>query len=111
MILVRIYFNGRTESADHAFVAQLAEQLICSHQVIGSTPIEGLPPVAQGLEHCVYTAGVTGSKPVGRTWFAASPVVEGDLISPYKEGSTPSRTIVCRRRKVGGFFLWFFVEE
>ena len=44
-----------------ADVAQLAEQLICNQQVIGSSPIIGFPlfgPLAQ-------LVSATGSKPVG----------------------------------------------
>lgn len=54
-----------------------------------------LPSVAQRIEYRVYTAGVPGSNPGGRiinNGFAVPPVAGGDLISPFKEGSTPSRT-------------------
>ena len=51
-------------------MAQLAEQLICNQQVIGSSPIVGL--VAQWLswlERRPVTAEVTGSSPV---WVVSS---------------------------------------
>ena len=59
------------------------------------------PSVAQRIEYRVYTAGVTGSNPVGRiinNRFAVPPVAGGDLISPFKEGSTPSRTTGFSRK-------------
>ena len=42
--------NGTMNFVTHADVAQLAEQLICNQQVIGSSPIIGFPfygPLAQ----------------------------------------------------------------
>ena len=37
--------NQQLEKASFADVAQLAEQLICNQQVIGSSPIIGLVPI------------------------------------------------------------------
>ena len=61
-------------------MAQLAEQLICNQQVIGSSPIIGLliyisgpfetklyGPLAQLGEHLPYKQGVIGSSPIGPT--------------------------------------------
>ena len=49
-----------------ADVAQLAEQLICNQQVIGSSPIIGFHgPLAQLGEHLPYKQRVIGSSPIG----------------------------------------------
>ena len=48
----------------YADVAQLAEQLICNQQVIGSSPIIGfMARQLSWLEHAVHTRGVEGSNP------------------------------------------------
>jgi hypothetical protein len=40
----RALITNQLPSTHHADVAQLAEQLICNQQVIGSSPIIGLVP-------------------------------------------------------------------
>ena len=51
-------------------MAQLAEQLICNQQVIGSSPIIGLYNKIYGIlaqlgEHLPYKQRVIGSSPIG----------------------------------------------
>ena len=79
----------------YADVAQLAEQLICNQQVIGSSPIIGLNetifhlfPALYGIlaqlgEHLPYKQRVTGSSPVG-------PIISFILIC--RRGGTGRRT-------------------
>ena len=80
-------------------MAQLAEQLICNQQVIGSSPIVGL--VAQWLswlERRPVTAEVTGSSPVWVVSLETKKLIVYGIIAqlgehlPYKQrviGSSP----------------------
>ena len=62
--VTRVRFPSESFNAD---VAQLAEQLICNQQVIGSSPIIGFFEGTRVLEQgpLAQVVRATGSKPVG----------------------------------------------
>ncbi len=77
----------------YADVAQLAEQLICNQQVIGSSPIIGLDIIAgwSSLEaRRAHNPKVTGSNPVPATHAQIAQLVEQRTENPRVAGSIPA---------------------
>ena len=77
----------------NADVAQLAEQLICNQQVIGSSPIIGLDIIAgwSSLEaRRAHNPKVTGSNPVPATHAQIAQLVEQRTENPRVAGSIPA---------------------
>ena len=74
-------------------MAQLAEQLICNQQVIGSSPIIGLDIIAgwSSLEaRRAHNPKVTGSNPVPATHAQIAQLVEQRTENPRVAGSIPA---------------------
>ena len=83
-------------AAGHADVAQLAEQLICNQQVIGSSPIIGFQFYIDNagwssLEaRRAHNPKVTGSNPVPATYAQIAQLVEQRTENPRVAGSIPA---------------------
>ena len=74
-------------------MAQLAEQLICNQQVIGSSPIIGLDIIAgwSSLEaRRAHNPKVTGSNPVPAIYAQIAQLVEQRTENPRVAGSIPA---------------------
>ena len=92
--------------ARRAGIAQLVEQLICNHQVAGSTPVLGsiklniFGDVAQLGEQLPCTHQVAGSTPVISTISACSAVWLAHLLwEQGVVGSNPTTPTILQRRK------------
>ena len=85
-------------------MAQLAEQLICNQQVIGSSPIIGLEfYIAAGWSSLearrAHNPKVIGSNPIPATYAQIAQLVEQRTENPRVAGSIPALGIKL------GFFL------
>ena len=100
----------------HADVAQLAEQLICNQQVIGSSPIIGFQfnntAGWSSLEaRRAHNPKVTGSNPVPAIYAQIAQLVEQRTENPRVAGSIPALGIsfwkvVCFRNEINNLIIW-----
>ena len=83
-------------------MAQLAEQLICNQQVIGSSPIIGLElNIAAGWSSLearrAHNPKVIGSNPIPATYAQIAQLVEQRTENPRVAGSIPALGINFRK--------------